>query len=156
AFAAAIGYRSAGTAEFMLDGRDFFFLELNGRIQVEHPVTEAVTGRDLVREQLLIARGEPVAAAPDPKGHAVEARLYAEDPQSFLPQAGRITRLVLPESIRVDAGVAQGDEVPVAYDPLLAKLIAHGPTRDDALDRLEAALAETRSEERRVGEESRE
>ena len=146
AFAAAIGYRSAGTAEFMLDGRDFFFLELNGRIQVEHPVTEAVTGRDLVREQLLIARGEPVAAAPDPKGHAVEARLYAEDPQTFLPQAGRIERLRLPESIRVDAGVEEGDEVGLAYDPMIAKLVAHGSSREDALERLREALAETEVE----------
>jgi len=143
-FGQAIGYTSAGTAEFMLDGRDFFFLELNGRIQVEHPVTELVTGVDLIAEQLRIASGQPLGPSDKvSQGHAVEVRLYAEDPRTFLPQGGRITRLVLPDSIRVDAGVAEGDEVPVAYDPLLAKLIAHGPTREDALDRLAAALAET-------------
>ena len=143
AFARAIGYRSAGTAEFMLDGRDFWFLELNGRIQVEHPVTELVTGADLVVEQLRIAQGEPLQAEPRLVGHAVEVRLYAEDPRTFLPQTGRLERLRLPDGIRVDAGVEEGDEVGTAYDPLIAKLIAHGSTRDDALDRLAAALAET-------------
>src|SRR3954469_19479002 len=144
-FARAIGYVGAGTAEFVLDGRDFFFLELNGRIQVEHPVTEAVTGIDLVQWQLRIAQDEPldlprrVASL----GHAVEVRLYAEDPRTFLPQAGRVERLRLPTSIRVDAGVEEGDEVGTSYDPLIAKLIAHGSTRDDALARLRAALAET-------------
>ena len=128
----------------MLDGRNFFFLELNGRIQVEHPVTELVTGVDLVAEQLRIASGHAMSRDLVPgHGHAVEVRLYAEDPRTFLPQGGRITKLVLPDTIRVDAGVAEGDEVALAYDPLLAKLIAHGPTRDDALARLEAALAET-------------
>ena len=96
-FARAVGYTSAGTAEFMLDGRDFWFLELNGRIQVEHPVTELVTGLDLVREQIRIANGEPVPSNSLLQGHAVEVRLYAEDPRSFLPQAGRIERLRLPE-----------------------------------------------------------
>jgi acetyl/propionyl-CoA carboxylase alpha subunit len=143
-FGRAIGYTSAGTAEFMLDGRDFYFLELNGRIQVEHPVTELVTGVDLVAEQLRIASGQAVSRVQDSgHGHAVEVRLYAEDPRTFLPQGGRITRLVLPDTIRVDAGVREDDEVALAYDPLLAKLIAHGPTRDDALDRLEAALGKT-------------
>jgi acetyl/propionyl-CoA carboxylase alpha subunit len=143
AFARAIGYRSAGTAEFMLDGRDFWFLELNGRIQVEHPVTELVSGADLVAEQIRIAQGEPLRAEPRLVGHAVEVRLYAEDPKTFLPQAGRLERLRLPGGIRVDAGVEEGDEVGTAYDPLIAKLIAHGSTRLDALDRLAAALAET-------------
>jgi acetyl/propionyl-CoA carboxylase alpha subunit len=147
AFASAIGYRSAGTAEFMLDGGDFWFLELNGRIQVEHPVTELVTGVDLVQEQLRIAQGEPVQATDGYlAGHAVEVRLYAEDPRTFLPQAGRLERLRLPSGIRVDAGVEEGDEVGTRYDPLIAKLIAHGPTRDDALDRLAAALDETQVE----------
>jgi acetyl/propionyl-CoA carboxylase alpha subunit len=146
-FAGAIGYVGAGTAEFMLQGRDFFFLELNARIQVEHPVTELVTGVDLVRAQLEIAQGEPLSPTSSLlQGHAVEVRLYAEDPRTFLPQAGRIERLVLPESVRVDAGVAEGDEVALRYDPLLAKLIAHGPTREDALDRLANALEETRVE----------
>jgi acetyl-CoA/propionyl-CoA carboxylase biotin carboxyl carrier protein len=143
AFARAIGYRSAGTAEFMLDGRDFWFLELNGRIQVEHPVTELVSGADLVAEQLRIAQGEPLSAEPRLVGHAVEVRLYAEDPKTFLPQTGRLERLRLPAGIRVDAGVEEGDEIGTAYDPLIAKLIAHGSTREDALDRLSAALAET-------------
>jgi acetyl/propionyl-CoA carboxylase alpha subunit len=143
AFARAIGYQSAGTAEFMLDGRDFRFLELNGRIQVEHPVTELVSGADLVAEQLRIAQGERLQAEPRLVGHAVEVRLYAEDPQTFLPQAGRVERLRLPAGIRVDAGVEEGDEVGTGYDPMIAKLIAHGSTRADALDRLGAALAET-------------
>ena len=144
AFAAAVGYQSAGTAEFMLDGRDFWFLELNGRIQVEHPVTELVTGADLVVEQLRIAQGEPLHAPQEYlEGHAVEVRLYAEDPKAFLPQTGRITRLRLPDGIRVDAGVDEGDEIGTAYDPLLAKLIAHGANRQHALDRLAAALDET-------------
>ncbi|HSL65577.1 MAG TPA: biotin carboxylase N-terminal domain-containing protein [Gaiellaceae bacterium] len=145
AFARAIGYRSAGTAEFMLaaDG-SFSFLELNGRIQVEHPVTELVTGVDLVQEQLRVAEGQELRPrASEPQGHAVEVRLYAEDPRTFLPQSGRIERLRLPRGIRVDAGVAEGDEVGTRYDPLLAKLIAHGPTREEALARLRDALAVT-------------
>jgi acetyl/propionyl-CoA carboxylase alpha subunit len=146
AFARAIGYRSAGTVEFMVDGRDFYLLELNGRIQVEHPVTELVTGIDLVQEQLRIAGGERLNIEPRIDGHAIEVRLYAEDPRTFLPQAGRIERLRLPSGIRVDAGVEEGDEVGVAYDPMIAKLIAHGPTRDEALLRLRDALDETEVE----------
>jgi acetyl-CoA/propionyl-CoA carboxylase biotin carboxyl carrier protein len=143
-FARAIDYRSAGTAEFMLDGREFFFLELNGRIQVEHPVTELVADVDLVEEQLRIAQGERVNASNKLlQGHAVEVRLYAEDPRTFLPQGGRIERLRLPSSVRVDAGIAEGDEVNLAYDPLIAKLIAYGSTRGEALERLHDALAET-------------
>jgi acetyl/propionyl-CoA carboxylase alpha subunit len=147
AFGEAIGYRSLGTVEFLLDGRDFFFLELNARIQVEHPVTEEATGRDLVALQLAVAGGEALA---DPRAsfrrHAVEVRLYAEDPVGFLPQAGTIERLRLPISIRVDAGVTEGDEVGVAYDPMVAKLIASGETRKEALDRLAAALDATEVE----------
>jgi acetyl/propionyl-CoA carboxylase alpha subunit len=143
AFARAIHYRSAGTAEFMLDGRDFLFLELNGRIQVEHPVTELVTGIDLVQEQLRIADGDRLELRPELDGHAVEVRVYAEDPRTFLPQGGRIERLRLPNSIRVDAGIEEGDEVALAYDPMIAKLIAHGETRDEALTKLHRALAET-------------
>jgi acetyl/propionyl-CoA carboxylase alpha subunit len=146
-FARAIGYRNAGTAEFMLDGRDFWFLELNGRIQVEHPVTELVTGVDLVREQLRLAQGESLQVTDCyVRGHAVEVRLYAEDPRTFLPQSGRIERLRLPAEVRVDAGVEEGDEVGTRYDPMLAKLIAYGATRDEALDRLASALAETEVE----------
>src|SRR5438067_7664047 len=146
AFARAIGYESAGTAEFMLDGRDFWFRELNARIQVEHPVTELVTGVDIVREQLRIASGEVLSNLVTDcylRGHAVEVRLYAEDPQSFLPQAGRLERLRLPEGIRVDSGVREGDEIGTAYDPMIAKLIASGDTRTEALDRLAQALRET-------------
>ena len=146
AFARAIGYRSAGTAEFVVADGEFFFLELNGRIQVEHPVTEAVTGVDLVREQLRVAAGDALALDPGavrPTGHAVEVRLYAEDPRTFLPQIGRLERLRLPGGVRVDAGVEEGDEIGTAYDPMIAKLIAHAPTREEALDRLGAALAET-------------
>jgi acetyl/propionyl-CoA carboxylase alpha subunit len=142
-FARAVGYVNAGTAEFVLDGPDFFFLELNGRIQVEHPVTEAVTGIDLVEQQLRIAGGDSCSHVNTlTRGHAVEVRLYAEDPRSFLPQAGRIDRLRLPADIRVDAGVEEGDEVGTAYDPMIAKLIAHGATRTEALDALRDALAE--------------
>ena len=128
----------------MLDGREFWFLELNGRIQVEHPVTELVTGVDLVREQLRVAAGERLSVSEtQAQGHAVEVRLYAEDPRSFLPQAGTVERLRLPTDVRVDAGVEEGDEVGTSYDPMIAKLIAHGPTREEALARLADALAET-------------
>src|SRR5262249_7082080 len=130
--ARAVGYINAGTVEFVLDDRDFYFLELNGRIQVEHPVTEEVTGLDLVEQQLRIAAGEPLTNGAPAAGAAVEVRLYAEDPRTFLPQAGRIDRLRLPAGIRVDAGVQEGDEVGTAYDPMIAKLIARGPTRTDA------------------------
>src|SRR5437868_7856198 len=131
----------------MLDGHDFYFLELNGRIQVEHPVTELVTRVDLVQAQLQIAGGRPFdplqRTVAKSVGHAVEVRLYAEDPRTFFPQTGRISRLRLPDGIRVDAGVAEGDEIGIAYDPLIAKLIAHGETRDEAFDRLRDALKET-------------
>jgi acetyl/propionyl-CoA carboxylase alpha subunit len=154
AFGRAIGYRSAGTVEFVVEGAEFFFLELNGRIQVEHPVTELVTGLDLVELQIRIAEEEAlVTDRYEQRGHAIEARLYAEDPRTFLPQAGLVERLVLPRgdqlqgssaSVRVDAGVEEGDAVGLAYDPLIAKLVARGQTRDEALDRLAAALDETR------------
>jgi acetyl/propionyl-CoA carboxylase alpha subunit len=148
-FARAIGYRSAGTAEFLVgsDGR-FYFLELNARIQVEHPVTEAVTGRDLVADQIRIAEGRQLGSADlvrgdGVRGHAIEVRLYAEDPLGFLPQAGKIDRLRLPSRIRVDAGVEEGDAIGTRYDPLIAKLIATGASRDEAIDRLRDALEET-------------
>jgi acetyl-CoA/propionyl-CoA carboxylase biotin carboxyl carrier protein len=143
AFAEAIGYQGAGTAEFLVDGSDVYFLELNGRIQVEHPVTEAVTGLDIVELQLRVAAGETVDLDIAMRGHAVEARLYAEDPLTFLPQAGTIRRLVLPAGIRVDAGVEEGDEIGLSYDPLIAKLIAVGTDRTGAIARLERALDET-------------
>jgi acetyl/propionyl-CoA carboxylase alpha subunit len=144
ALAERLGYVGAGTVEFLLDDGRFYFLELNARIQVEHPVTELVTGIDIVEQQLRVAAGEPLAVRPGPPcSHAVQVRLYAEDPRSFLPQAGRIDELALSDSVRVDAGVEAGDEVPVAYDPLIAKLIAHADSRDQALDRLSTALDET-------------
>jgi acetyl/propionyl-CoA carboxylase alpha subunit len=109
----AVGYESAGTAEFMLARSEFYFLELNARIQVEHPVTELVTGLDLVEEQLRIVSGQPLEMETrEAEGHAVEARLYAEDPRTFLPRTGTITRLRLPEAIRVDQGVEEGDAIP--------------------------------------------
>jgi acetyl/propionyl-CoA carboxylase alpha subunit len=145
AFAQAVGYENAGTAEFMLDGDRFYFLELNARLQVEHPVTELVTGLDLVEQQLAIAAGKALAVpAVEPEGHAVEVRLYAEHPLTFLPQAGRLELLELPGTVRVDAGVEAGDEIPVSYDPLIAKLSAHAETREEALDDLARALRATR------------
>ena len=141
AFARELGYESAGTAEFLVDGHAAYFLELNGRIQVEHPVTEALTGLDLVELQLRVADGELLAGLdPVSSGHAVEARLYAEDSRTFLPQPGRVRRLRMPAGVRVDAGVEEGDEVGAGYDPMIAKLIAHGPERAAALDRLALAL----------------
>jgi acetyl/propionyl-CoA carboxylase alpha subunit len=146
--ATAIGYSNAGTVEFLVDGREVYFLELNGRIQVEHPVTEEVTGIDLVELQLHVAAGGDLSALPQvqSEGHAIEARLYAEDPRTFLPQTGRIKRLRLPSGIRVDAGVEEGDEIGLDYDPMIAKLIARGASRREALDRLATALGETEVE----------
>src|SRR5436190_3361831 len=145
--ARAAGYENAGTVEFPLDedGR-FYFIEMNTRIQVEHPVTELVTGVDLVKEQLRVARGEALSdlvTSCHLRGCAVEVRLYAEDPRTFLPQAGTLERLRLPEGVRVDSGVREGDEIGTAYDPMIAKLIAAGDTREEAFDRLSAALRET-------------
>ena len=145
AFARAVGYENAGTAEFMLDGDSFFFLELNARLQVEHPVTELVTGLDLVEQQLRIAAGEALdLGSRDPEGHAVEVRLYAEHPRTFLPQTGRLELLELPDTVRVDSGIEAGDEIPIAYDPLIAKLSAHAETREEAFDDLSRALRATR------------
>jgi acetyl-CoA carboxylase biotin carboxylase subunit len=147
--ARAVGYVNAGTVEFLLHGEgeaaEFYFLEMNTRLQVEHPVTEAVTGLDLVRAQLLVAGGErlPFAQADVVvRGHAVECRIYAEDSVRLLPQAGRLLRYREPigEGLRVDSGVREGQVISGHYDPLLAKLIAHGATRDDALNRMLAAL----------------
>ena len=146
--ARAANYRNAGTIEFLVDGESFYFLEMNARLQVEHPVTELVTGRDLVRAQLLVADGEPLPWTQDDiaqRGHAIEARVYAEDPaQGFLPQAGCIARYVEPQrpGVRVDAGIVEGGEVSVSYDPMIAKVIAAAETRDLAIARLATALRE--------------
>jgi excisionase family DNA binding protein len=148
--ALAVDYESAGTCEFLLDDRGrFTFLEMNTRLQVEHPVTELVTGRDLVADQLAIAAGEPLGFGQDDvrhDGHAVEVRVYAEDAEhGFLPATGTIRHLRWPagEGIRVDAGVDEGEEVGGRFDPMLAKVVAHGRDRDEALDRLTAALDDT-------------
>ena len=146
AVAGAIGYEGAGTAEFLVAGDEVFFLELNGRIQVEHPVTEEVTGLDIVELQLRVAAGEEIELNATSRGHAIEARLYAEDPRRFLPQTGRLERLVLPTGVRVDAGVEEGDEIGLSYDPMVAKLIAHGLDRNDAIARLASALDATEIE----------
>ncbi len=144
AFATALGYVGAGTVEFLVDGEDAYFLELNGRIQVEHPVTEAVTGLDIVELQLRVAAGEPLALdPPHAAGHAIEVRLVAEDPASFAPRSGTIELLRLPGDARVDAGIEVGDVVGTRYDSLLAKVVACGATREEARDRLAAALSST-------------
>jgi 3-methylcrotonyl-CoA carboxylase alpha subunit len=155
AAAKAAGYVGAGTIEFIADGAGglkaggFWFMEMNTRLQVEHPVTEAVTGLDLVEWQFRIAAGEKLPLTQDQaplNGHAVEARLYAEDPErGFLPSTGKLIALQFPEAegLRVDTGVEVGDEVTPFYDPMIAKLIAHGETREQALDRLASALDQT-------------
>ena len=145
ALARAAGYENAGTAEFLFNADDpseHYFLEMNARLQVEHPVTELVTGLDLVECQLRIACGESWEWDGRVTGHAVEARVTAEN-ADWLPQTGRILRYVRPTSARVDDGIEEGDEVGSQYDSLLAKVVVGGASRDEALDRLDAALAET-------------
>ncbi|MFF3872085.1 5-oxoprolinase/urea amidolyase family protein [Streptomyces sp. NPDC001978] len=146
---ASIDYRSAGTVEFVYDAtrEEAYFLEVNTRLQVEHPVTEEIHGVDLVAWMLRLARGETdvVRDPGTPRGHAVEARLYAEDPsREHRPSAGLLTRVEFPEGVRVDGWVETGTEVTTSYDPMLAKVIAHGTDRADALRRLDEALARTR------------
>jgi acetyl-CoA carboxylase biotin carboxylase subunit len=149
AAARAVDYRNAGTIEFLLDesgGGTFYFLEMNTRLQVEHPVTEEVAGVDLVQAQIRIAAGEPLGRehlSRVPRGHAIECRVYAEDPEhDFLPQAGRILLYREPggPGVRVDSGIAEGTEVPVHYDPLLAKVIVRAETRPEAIARMREAL----------------
>ena len=153
AAARAAEYRNAGTIEFLVDGSKAigddtpcYFLEMNTRLQVEHPVTEQVTGLDLVRAQLLVASGDPLPWTQDAiakRGHAIEARVYAEDPaRDFLPQAGRVLRYREPRlpGVRVDSGIAEGGDISVYYDPMIAKVIATAETRDLAIARLRTAL----------------
>ncbi|WP_137127504.1 biotin carboxylase N-terminal domain-containing protein [Roseomonas sp. HF4] len=149
AAAQAVGYVNAGTVEFIVEGEDAFFMEMNTRLQVEHPVTEMIIGLDLVEWQLRIASGEPLSldAAPMPRGHAVEVRLYAEDPaQEFRPATGRLRHFAQPTTsaeLRVDTGVRGGDSITPHYDPMIAKLVAWGPDRAAALARMQGALAAT-------------
>jgi len=151
--ASTVGYYGAGTVEFLLDrSGEFYFLEMNTRLQVEHPVTELVTGLDLVRAQIAVAQGEPLPASfhhVEPHGHAIEVRLYAEDPyRNFAPSPGRIELLRWPEGpgVRNDVGTYEGAEVPIHYDPMLGKLIVWGADRAQAIERLERALGELRIE----------
>lgn len=155
-----IGYSSAGTVEFLLSGSEFFFLEVNTRLQVEHPVTEAITGLDLVREQIRIAEGEPLSVSQEDlsiNGHAIEARLYAEDPaRDFLPSPGTLSAWQLPALTqagnahsnmggdRIDSGVEAGSEVSMNFDPMMAKFIVHAATRREAASRLARLLESTR------------
>jgi 3-methylcrotonyl-CoA carboxylase alpha subunit len=152
--AEAIGYKGAGTIEFIVDGSQglrpdgFWFMEMNTRLQVEHPVTEAITGVDLVEWQLRVASGEALPKRQEEltiTGHAFEARLYAEDvPAGFLPATGRLSHLSFPEGARADTGVRSGDVISPHYDPMIAKIITHGPTREIALKRLSRGLEETK------------
>ncbi len=152
--ALAVGYRGAGTVEFIVDASEglrsdrFYFMEMNTRLQVEHPVTEAITGHDLVEWQLRVAAGEPFTLSQEQiafRGHAIEARIYAEDAgRNFAPATGRLTHLHLPAALaRVDTGVRCGDEITPYYDPMIAKLIVHGRDRADALGKLARALEAT-------------
>ena len=148
--ARAVNYVGAGTVEFLFSDvtRDFYFLEMNTRLQVEHPVTELVTGFDLVREQIRVAAGQPLSFKQEDirwDGHAIECRVYAEDPDNnFFPSPGKITYLRVPagSGIRDDSGVSQGDEVSIHYDPMISKLAAWGHTREEAIDRMRRALDE--------------
>jgi acetyl-CoA carboxylase biotin carboxylase subunit len=150
AVATGVGYTNAGTIEFLLDGDgSFYFLEMNTRLQVEHPITEVVTGVDLVQWQIRIARGERLTLDAEslltPRAHAIECRIYAEDPENgFLPSPGRIQGLRVPHGpgVRDDSGTYEGGEVPIDYDPLISKLVTWGDTRDHALQRMRRALAE--------------
>jgi acetyl-CoA carboxylase biotin carboxylase subunit len=144
--ARSVGYVNAGTMEFIVQGEEFYFLEMNTRLQVEHPVTEEVTGLDIVQAQLRVASGEALPWRQEDvvqRGAAIECRIYAEDPaKSFMPSPGTITRWVPPSGpgIRMESGVAEGCQVSVHYDPLLAKLVAAGATRDEAIARMQRAL----------------
>jgi acetyl-CoA carboxylase biotin carboxylase subunit len=152
AAARAVSYEGAGTVECLYQDGEFYFLEMNTRIQVEHPVTELVTGVDLVQWQIRIAAGEALPFTQDDvriEGHAIECRITSEDPaNSFLPSTGRIQNLVVPSGpgVRWDGGIVPGFEVGLSYDPMLAKLIVHAPTRIAAIERMKRALLELRLE----------
>ncbi len=143
-----IGYRGAGTFEFLYENGEFYFIEMNTRVQVEHPVTEMITGVDIVREQILIAAGEKLSFTQDDikiTGHAIECRINAENPENFMPSPGKIERVHMPggPGIRVDSHIYGGYTVPPYYDSMIGKLIAHGATREVALARMRTALDET-------------
>jgi acetyl/propionyl-CoA carboxylase alpha subunit len=147
--ARACDYIGAGTVEFLLDEEhNFYFLEMNTRLQVEHPVTEQITGLDLVKEQIKIAEGQPLAFTQDDlqiSGHALELRLYAEDPQNnFLPDIGQLSTYIRPQGlgVRVDDGFAQGMEIPIYYDPMIAKLVTFGADRAEAIAKMIRAIDE--------------
>ncbi|HQS04937.1 MAG TPA: biotin carboxylase, partial [Daejeonella sp.] len=149
--ARSCNYTGAGTVEFILDENlDFFFLEMNTRLQVEHPVTEMITGIDLVKEQIKIARGEKLSFKQEDlkiRGHAIEVRVYAEDPaNNFLPDIGRLQTYITPKGpgVRVDDGFEQGMEIPIYYDPMIAKLVTYGKDRTEAIERMIRAIDEYR------------
>jgi len=148
AAAKSVNYVGAGTVEFIAEGGEFYFMEMNTRLQVEHPVTEAITGLDLVEWQLRIAAGERLTLRQEDvrlEGHAIEARVYAENPaRRFLPSTGKLLHVQFPPGVRIDAGVETGDSVGIHYDPMIAKVIVHGSTRQEAMGRLQAALSATR------------
>ncbi|QJD58958.1 acetyl-CoA carboxylase biotin carboxylase subunit [Pseudomonas sp. gcc21] len=142
-----LGYRGAGTFEFLYENGEFFFIEMNTRIQVEHPISEMVTGIDIVKEQILVASGEPLSITQDDvviRGHSIECRINAEDPKTFMPSPGTVTFFHAPggNGVRVDSHLYSGYKVPPNYDSLVGKLITHGATRDEALARMRNALDE--------------
>jgi acetyl-CoA carboxylase, biotin carboxylase subunit len=146
--AKSIGYKNAGTIEFLVDEeQNFYFLEMNTRLQVEHPVTEEITGLDLVEQQLHIAAGQPLNFSQEEvkrEGHAIEVRIYAEDPKTFFPSPGKITRLELPNGpgVRHELAIHGQSVVTPFYDPMIAKLVIKGSNREEAINRLQAALAD--------------
>jgi acetyl-CoA carboxylase biotin carboxylase subunit len=148
--AKALRYENAGTIEFLVDEhQQFYFLEMNTRLQVEHPVTEEITGLDLVEQQLRIASGERLRYQQDEivrNGHAIEARVYAEDPNTFFPSPGKVTALQLPQHVRIDHYLQDNVTITPLDDPLIAKVVVHGATRQEALQKLDEALAETKIE----------
>ncbi|MEM7396394.1 MAG: acetyl-CoA carboxylase biotin carboxylase subunit, partial [Verrucomicrobiota bacterium] len=142
-----LGYASAGTIEFLYENGEFFFIEMNTRIQVEHPISEAITGIDIVREQIRIAAGVPMTITQDSvsfAGHAIECRINAENPETFVPSPGMVTEYHAPGGlgVRIDSGLYSGYKIPPHYDSLIAKLIVHGQTRNECLMRLRRALEE--------------